>query len=1038
MIPRRLLTPVAVLVLLASVSRAAEHGLIAQWNFDEGKGEVVRDRSGNNNHGKIHGAKWVARRQGHALWFDGEDDYVDCGAPAAFDLRKTVAVEVWVKPEGNPGVDVGIAGKHYANYGLTFYKGRYWWYISGGGNNVKSGGRLGSWQHVVATFDGKLKTLYVDGKMTASEASQAPAIEAGKSLHIGCIVGDPSAADPAQTQSGYFSGRIGRVRLYDRALSLDEVRQHYVAEAAGYVNASRLDRLQVAVYPYFRREEVIAEVDWSELLEVPEKAPIHLHLAPAAGGDALMARQASATAKDTRIEVKWATTDLVPGDYAVHASLGGKQAEQAFAYIAPPPLRLPSPDERTAAPLPSPPKPVAFGLKLSKGGGFTLKIAGERYAFESSFSYPHGGENRLTVSRPRDRSGEESWRPKGRRTGRNTYTVRAAGAHYVLDRHLTVLPDCVDVRDTFTNRTQEDLGVIVRNHLNTRGKGFESSYLAGYKGVGVRREECSPSVFVANDKVGIGIVPADDVYIVHSEVYSRRGAAGVSTDRFALGPGASYTLEWSVYPNRTGDYYDFLNAFRKHEGRIGTVEGGLDFANMSMSDRTLRMSPEFVRRRNLRYATLMCLSHPVDDPEISIEGIEFMDFPGEMAVLKEKMAELHAACPDVKGMFHVAHSLYVTDRPDERFPDSRVVDRNGKQALWEDARYSYISKKRQDAGWKWWIFYPTPGNSFHDALMKSADVMMDELGCRGVFTDGLMHGYISKYTFDRWDGHTAEIDPETKTIQRKMGSVLLLSQPSVVEFVRKINAKGGAVIANNCVITRTFAREKVIVNREVIGPDSQLAPTVVCLGLPSAYLKDSTALYPDLLKALDYGSLYFLCGVGPQVRADSLAARMYPITCEEIRSGMVKGPERIVTARSGVYGWQGSADLAFVCHYDGRGVRMPHTFVSTAGAAGARTQVDLAENGSAVLERIPVSIGTTAPVNVTVTRYDTSGLELALHGRGKVRITLRSGAFPVAPETPYRVSATTDRTQTSDAAGTLSFDLDLDGPLAVSVLPAHE
>ena len=141
------------------------------------------------------------------------------------------------------------------------------------------------------------------------------------------------------------------------------------------------------------------------------------------------------------------------------------------------------------------------------------------------------------------------------------------------------------------------------------------------------------------------------------------------------------------------------------------------------------------------------------------------------AVLKEKMTELHAAYPDVKGMFHVAHSLYVTDRPDEKFPDSKVVDANGKQAVWEDTRCSYISRKRQDAGWKWWIFYPTMDNAFGKAMLSAIDYMLETMGASGMYADGFVSGYARKgYTYDRWDGHSVEIDPQTKTVKRKMGS----------------------------------------------------------------------------------------------------------------------------------------------------------------------------------------------------------------------------------------------------------------------------
>jgi hypothetical protein len=618
-----------------------------------------------------------------------------------------------------------------------------------------------------------------------------------------------------------------------------------------------------------------------------------------------------------------------------------------------------------------------------------------------------------------------------RKVNATTYTVRAAGRWYTVDRRLLLHPGHVAVQDTIRNNTSEDLGLIIHNHLNADGKRFQDSYLAGYKSIGTRRETYSPSVFVGRDGLGVGLVPLDDVYCMQAALYYQNHLAGVSTDQFGLAAKASYTLEWSVYPNGSGDYYDFVNAFRKEERRCGKIEGSLDYVNYSMEDRTLILTPDFVRRRNLRYGTLMCLSRATDDPAVSIEGIEFLDFPKERAVLREKMAELRAAYPEVRGMFHVAHSLYCTNQPD-RFADSKVLGPDGQQALWpDDGRY--ISKERQEAGGKWWIFYPTPGNKFHDAFLKSADVIMDEIGCRGVFTDGLMAGYMVRYTYDRWDGHTVEIDPQTQTIKRKMASVLLLSQPSVVEFVRKINAKGGVVIANNSMITRTFAREKIITNREVIGPDTHLAPTVVCLGTPSAFLKNETDLYRDVLQALGWGSLYFLCGLGPQVPAESLVAQLYPITCEEIHSGTVKGPERLITTHSGVYGWPGTRDLHFAYHYDGRGVPVPPSFLTTVDRSGVRTQIILAENESAVLKRIPLSVQTARPLNVRCRKYDREGMEIVLNGQGPVQVTLRNGEFPLQPNAAYTVAAPAASKVTADAQGRLSFPLVLHGELTVTV-----
>lgn len=81
-----------------------------------------------------------------------------------------------------------------------------------------------------------------------------------------------------------------------------------------------------------------------------------------------------------------------------------RTAEVSFNY-APPAARVPSPEETSAAPLPIP-ATLKYAFKLARAGGFTVTAGGERYPFESTFSYPGGGENALRASRKRDRAGD--------------------------------------------------------------------------------------------------------------------------------------------------------------------------------------------------------------------------------------------------------------------------------------------------------------------------------------------------------------------------------------------------------------------------------------------------------------------------------------------------------------------------------------------------------------------------------------------------------------------------------------------------------
>ena len=408
--------------------------------------------------------------------------------------------------------------------------------------------------------------------------------------------------------------------------------------------------------------------------------------------------------------------------------------------------------------------------------------------------------------------------------------------------------------------------------------------------------------------------------------------------------------------------------------------------------------------RGAKYVLSACLSRMADDPSISLEGIEFMAYPKEKQLMKEQMEAIRKVDPTQKVMFHVAHSLYATNIPEKIFPDSRVIQADGTQAVYpyNYEAYSYFTKERVEEGWRWWIYYPTLDNSFGKALLKSVDVMVDEMSCTGAFMDGFLWAYAGEYTYDRWDGHTAEIDPETKTIKRKMGSVLLLSQPALVAFTRKMKAKGAVVIANNAVPTRTICKEDIIFDKEITeGPDAHLIPTPLTMGNPQA-ITSEVDVYYDVRNKLKWGNLYMYYGE-KKLTYPSVPQQMFPITVQEIRSGTVKGKERLITAHSGVYGWRESRDLHFAYLYDARGHRIPHAFLTTVDASGVRTQIELGDKEMAVLKRIPISIQTEPPVNLICLKYDKDAIEFILNGRDRLEVTVKDGDFPVKAAAEYAV-----------------------------------
>ena len=73
---------------------------------------------------------------------------------------------------------------------------------------------LNQWHHVAVTYDGKVISQYVDGKLDATKEFAAKIASQEVEFHIG----------KAQTGLPAMIGKIDEVAVYDRALDLDEIK----------------------------------------------------------------------------------------------------------------------------------------------------------------------------------------------------------------------------------------------------------------------------------------------------------------------------------------------------------------------------------------------------------------------------------------------------------------------------------------------------------------------------------------------------------------------------------------------------------------------------------------------------------------------------------------------------------------------------------------------------------------------------------------------------------------------------------------------
>lgn len=222
-----LVATIVLVVMPAGVQAQSDDGLVAEWHFDEGSGSVLKDSSGNGNDGVIYGATWVEGKYGKALSFDGVDDYVDCGNDRIFDFgTNTFTIETWVKTIDKTTSNwEGIVGKWDTpnGYFLQYISSTGAWAFGWHGNTYINPSKSigdGNWHHVVAKRTGLTSAeLYIDGEFIGSRAD-LPSISSDTP--------DPLSIGRLSLEYGrYFNGIIDEVRIYDRALSAEEIKSHY-------------------------------------------------------------------------------------------------------------------------------------------------------------------------------------------------------------------------------------------------------------------------------------------------------------------------------------------------------------------------------------------------------------------------------------------------------------------------------------------------------------------------------------------------------------------------------------------------------------------------------------------------------------------------------------------------------------------------------------------------------------------------------------------------------------------------------------------
>lgn len=161
-----------------------------------------------------------------ALSFDGVDDYVEVPDAPSLNPTEQITVEAWVKPYYGGSypfvVTKGLSGTNRA-WTIQFYEDtlRPVFVVHPTGETEKAvispdEVSESEWHHLVGTYDGQTIKLYVDGELKATYTESFTINVVPAPVTIGGYI-----------TSNYLKGAVDEIRIYNRALTEEEIRYSY-------------------------------------------------------------------------------------------------------------------------------------------------------------------------------------------------------------------------------------------------------------------------------------------------------------------------------------------------------------------------------------------------------------------------------------------------------------------------------------------------------------------------------------------------------------------------------------------------------------------------------------------------------------------------------------------------------------------------------------------------------------------------------------------------------------------------------------------
>ena len=252
--PTTSVTPTPTITPTVTTSSAIQPVSNSYFYYDPGNassyvsGTTLYDLSGNNRNATISNSPTYTSGTGGYFTFDGVNDYIT--SPNAYNAGNTAhTLEIWIRPTAvddclwsDTGSQTPNSGYHYAG-GQIFQTEPVQSIISNiynttnGVQRVVNGAAsyLNNWIQVVKTYSGTTLTGYINGTAgTPSTISWSPPWSQFYPNSWYIQFGAIDTTTYNASTAGYFAGRYGIIRFYNRALTPSEVTQNFNADKTKY------------------------------------------------------------------------------------------------------------------------------------------------------------------------------------------------------------------------------------------------------------------------------------------------------------------------------------------------------------------------------------------------------------------------------------------------------------------------------------------------------------------------------------------------------------------------------------------------------------------------------------------------------------------------------------------------------------------------------------------------------------------------------------------------------------------------------------